>query len=750
MLIGGRGIGTLTTWVINQVTEIGEWRFVFDTGSVNVDFSIVLKVYGPGVDVRTGTPLQTSQRSGSTPITVTIDAAVRDSTIKIEIQDIDPSDPRDAFLSVTLPPYDYWDLYVSKGDQGLPGIYPEYIYTRVANIPLATSKYPSNSWGYDQPGTVDGQTWTDGFVSLTPELPYGLRSERDVAAGIADGTPVDDRWKTPVVLNYYGATFRVPGTFDLGLNISEWNDTTIEQALPLGEAVDGDRVTVLGTLTAFNNAALYHQFDMPVGIADVDTPPSEDDYAFQYRDGDGNLQIWSSSATFTTLNWSQIEVLYFRLTDMTNWITHSGVTSTNLIHFAFATDRNNWAVFKFSAFDQTTDSRTSENVIRIRCTQVASLGLWNSRMANLYWMSASFAERELQINPFAQYRETRTYNADDDEWISTNLTVDGDLIVEGSIRGRSISTEEPVIVDNRQVGNAVISRRNLQTELFHAVNAIGKDIILIEKTVSHKASATSTTYADLGTVSATKTVKDTNIQVNLKADVYRFSSNYWDLERTRGCLLTSPFGGGCIQWDYRDWARWWRGFTRITPTFEFQLYINNSDSFTGATQLALMTATAVSNDDPEWPGEFTQRTIREYIRSHGHRTIPVDEPVRYDENRILDSTVSITDSQWPVGEERFILLRARLTSLVRRDQDVPTSVPTFHPLHNRLDRRWPWYTENRWWENAVMRDITARDLTSYSRTFEVEGLGNDNQLTVSGAESAIVFQLNVNGLGFGE
>ena len=88
----------------------------------------------------------------------------------------------------------------SDGDDG-NGV--EYIFARTADTvdAIPANQLPLNTWGYDNPGTVNGLTWNDAAPSLSAALPRLWRAERVVPGVPADGTKptgVGD-WSTPSV-----------------------------------------------------------------------------------------------------------------------------------------------------------------------------------------------------------------------------------------------------------------------------------------------------------------------------------------------------------------------------------------------------------------------------------------------------------------------------------------------------------------------------------------------------------------------
>lgn len=90
------------------------------------------------------------------------------------------------------------------GSTGAAGAGYEYIFTVYTSDTLPTSKYPDNSWGYDQPGTIDSQVWTDGAPTLTSDNKVLFRAERSVSGIPAIGADISDDWSTPVIVGRYG------------------------------------------------------------------------------------------------------------------------------------------------------------------------------------------------------------------------------------------------------------------------------------------------------------------------------------------------------------------------------------------------------------------------------------------------------------------------------------------------------------------------------------------------------------------
>ena len=90
------------------------------------------------------------------------------------------------------------------GADGADGEGVEYIFTSTSTDSLPSSNYPLNSWGYDSPGTVNGQVWTDGAPSLTEDNPYLWRSQRKLIGQPAVGDAVAANWSTPTIVGKYG------------------------------------------------------------------------------------------------------------------------------------------------------------------------------------------------------------------------------------------------------------------------------------------------------------------------------------------------------------------------------------------------------------------------------------------------------------------------------------------------------------------------------------------------------------------
>ena len=106
---------------------------------------------------------------------------------------------------------DTWSIPVvvgrfgGDGADGEDGSGIEYVFTKTSTSTFSsTTKYPSNLWGYDSPGTSDGQLWEDGAPDLDATSSYLWRSERAVEGVPATGAAVTDTWSTPVIVGRYG------------------------------------------------------------------------------------------------------------------------------------------------------------------------------------------------------------------------------------------------------------------------------------------------------------------------------------------------------------------------------------------------------------------------------------------------------------------------------------------------------------------------------------------------------------------
>ena len=91
-----------------------------------------------------------------------------------------------------------------EGADGSDGNGVEYVFTVTSAATIPGSRRPSNSWGYDTPGTVGGQTWDDGAPSISESNPYLWRAARSVPGDPAQGTAVSDSWGSPRIVGRWG------------------------------------------------------------------------------------------------------------------------------------------------------------------------------------------------------------------------------------------------------------------------------------------------------------------------------------------------------------------------------------------------------------------------------------------------------------------------------------------------------------------------------------------------------------------
>ena len=91
------------------------------------------------------------------------------------------------------------------GADGKDGNGVEYVFTVTSVASLASSRRPSNSWGYDSPATNGGQQWDDGAPNVNATNPYLWRSKRRVPGDPAVGTAVSGTWSSPVIVSRFGS-----------------------------------------------------------------------------------------------------------------------------------------------------------------------------------------------------------------------------------------------------------------------------------------------------------------------------------------------------------------------------------------------------------------------------------------------------------------------------------------------------------------------------------------------------------------
>ena len=94
--------------------------------------------------------------------------------------------------------------YGIDGQAGEDGRGLEYIYTNYATNIIPVNRYPLNSWPYEQPGTVNGQVWTDGATEPTAGNRFLIQSIRRVEGSPTAGDIVLNNWRPPVAISYRG------------------------------------------------------------------------------------------------------------------------------------------------------------------------------------------------------------------------------------------------------------------------------------------------------------------------------------------------------------------------------------------------------------------------------------------------------------------------------------------------------------------------------------------------------------------
>ena len=91
-----------------------------------------------------------------------------------------------------------------SGPEGEDGLGVEFVYAVTGSGTITASQYPSNAWGYDQPGTRGGLVWNDGAPSLTIDTPILWQSARAVPGVPEIGDDIDANWGVPTIIGRYG------------------------------------------------------------------------------------------------------------------------------------------------------------------------------------------------------------------------------------------------------------------------------------------------------------------------------------------------------------------------------------------------------------------------------------------------------------------------------------------------------------------------------------------------------------------
>ena len=93
----------------------------------------------------------------------------------------------------------YRDHTVGEIDDYGPNI-PERLYTLSDSASMPASKRPSNSWGFRDGGTADGQVWTTTQGAISADKPYAWMAERTLDKYVEEGGAVGNNWEEPVIV----------------------------------------------------------------------------------------------------------------------------------------------------------------------------------------------------------------------------------------------------------------------------------------------------------------------------------------------------------------------------------------------------------------------------------------------------------------------------------------------------------------------------------------------------------------------
>ena len=92
----------------------------------------------------------------------------------------------------------------NDGPAGAGGAGREVIFTLTTSATLEANKRPSNTWGYDEGGTRNGQEWHDAAPSLSSTDKYLWACERTVVGSPSQGDAVAANWEDPYITGRWG------------------------------------------------------------------------------------------------------------------------------------------------------------------------------------------------------------------------------------------------------------------------------------------------------------------------------------------------------------------------------------------------------------------------------------------------------------------------------------------------------------------------------------------------------------------
>lgn len=159
----------------------------------------------------------------------------------------------------------------SDGIDGLDGLGKEYVFAKYNSATLPSAKRPSNSWGFDNPGTADTLTWYDGAVEIDPIDQYLYRAERTIVGSPAVNDAVSDNWTIPVIVGVFGVDGQdgqdgsdgndgVRGSRHYYGSATSWSDATADSVITsAGDTkVPRDTVTLSDGPTGFSETRYWN------------------------------------------------------------------------------------------------------------------------------------------------------------------------------------------------------------------------------------------------------------------------------------------------------------------------------------------------------------------------------------------------------------------------------------------------------------------------------------------------------------